>query len=320
LYLELANNQSTYVGINGAGLQIGPAGNSLTNWTYHSSANVWSTNVGISAVANVTGGNLGTGGTVSATGNVTGGNIKTNGLISATGTITGGNLATGGTASATGTITGGNLATGGTASATGTITGGNVLTAGLISATGTITGGNLSIGGTTTLTGVATAPTAANGTSNTQIATTAFVMYNGVPSGGIIMWSGAIISIPSGWYLCDGTNGTPNLQDRFIVGAGNAYFVGATGGSTDATLVSHTHTATSSVTDPGHSHISDSNGAPNGGGAGAALTYGQGNHPGHPTLSASTGISIATTVSTEGSSATNANLPPYYALAYIMKA
>jgi hypothetical protein len=54
------------------------------------------------------------------------------------------------------------------------------------------------------------------------------------PSGGIILWRGSIASIPSGWALCDGNNGTPNLKDRFVVGAGNSYAVGATGGSTSA--------------------------------------------------------------------------------------
>ena len=53
------------------------------------------------------------------------------------------------------------------------------------------------------------------------------------------MWSGATNNIPSGWALCDGNNGTPNLQDKFIVGAGSSYAVDATGGSADATLVSH---------------------------------------------------------------------------------
>lgn len=49
------------------------------------------------------------------------------------------------------------------------------------------------------------------------------------PSGGIIMWSGAVNDIPVGWALCDGSNGTPDLRDRFIVGAGGAYSVGDTG-------------------------------------------------------------------------------------------
>jgi hypothetical protein len=75
-----------------------------------------------------------------------------------------------------------------------------------------------------------------------------------LPSGMILLWSGSIGSVPAGYYLCDGSNGTPDLRDRFIVGAGNSYAVNATGGSTDAIVVSHTHTATSTVTDPGHFH------------------------------------------------------------------
>ena len=85
-----------------------------------------------------------------------------------------------------------------------------------------------------------------------------------VPIGGIIMWSGSVATIPSSWALCNGTNGTPNLQDRFLVGAGSGYAVGATGGSANATLVSHSHTATSSVNDPGHNHtwgVDDNTGA-----------------------------------------------------------
>ena len=64
------------------------------------------------------------------------------------------------------------------------------------------------------------------------IGTTAAV--SAVPSGGIIMWSGSIGSIPSGYYLCNGQNGTPNLEDSFIVGSGNTYAVGNTGGFTAA--------------------------------------------------------------------------------------
>jgi len=79
---------------------------------------------------------------------------------------------------------------------------------------------------------------------------------NSMPAGGIIMWSGATADVPAGWNLCDGTNGTPDLRNKFLVGAGSTYSVGDTGGSANATLVSHTHTA--SVTDPGHTHtISD---------------------------------------------------------------
>ena len=51
-----------------------------------------------------------------------------------------------------------------------------------------------------------------------------------VPKGGIIIWSGSVNDIPAGWVLCDGSNGTPDLRDRFVLGAGNNYTVGATGG------------------------------------------------------------------------------------------
>ena len=57
---------------------------------------------------------------------------------------------------------------------------------------------------------------------------------NVLPSGSIIMWSGAIGSIPVGYLLCDGTNGTPNLKDSFVVGAGNTYSVGSNGGFTSS--------------------------------------------------------------------------------------
>jgi len=196
-----------------------------------------------------------------------------------------------------------------------------------------------------TLGGTPAAPTAAYGTSTTQIATTAFVQA-ALPSGVIVMWSGSIVSIPSGWLLCNGSSGTPDLRDRFIVGAGSTYAVAATGGSANATLVSHTHTATSTstftgtalgththtLTDPGHTHSTQQAGLF--GGGGLTFTGGGYNVSAPPTLSATTGITIAsasagtpagtvstsTSNSTEGSSATNANLPPYYALAYIMKA
>ena len=56
-----------------------------------------------------------------------------------------------------------------------------------------------------------------------------------VPSGVILMWSGTTDNIPKGWFLCDGTNGTPNLRDRFIIGAGGKYSPGATGGAASVT-------------------------------------------------------------------------------------
>jgi hypothetical protein len=185
-------------------------------------------------------------------------------------------------------------------------------------------GGNLAVTGTTTLTGTTAAPTPSATDDSTKIATTAFVR-DIIPTGVIVMWSGTIATIPSGWLLCDGTNSTPDLRNRFIIGA-NADDGGAaktavtgsatqTGGTKDAIVVSHTHTAT--VTDPGHTHTIDS--ASNG-----QLQFGSQNIPQIPvtnstrtTNSSTTGITVSN--STEGSSGTNQNLPPYYALAFIMK-
>ena len=139
-----------------------------------------------------------------------------------------------------------------------------------------------------------------------------------IPSGGIILWSGSTGSVPSGWYLCDGTNGTPDLRNSFIVGAGNTYAVGATGGTADAIVVSHTHTATSTVTDPQHSHTINAVGFS--GSGSLQLSSGAGQPQVTSTSPASTGITVATTNATAGTSGTNQNLPPYYALAYIQKA
>ena len=51
-----------------------------------------------------------------------------------------------------------------------------------------------------------------------------------VPSGAILVWSGAVSTVPTGYLLCNGQNGTPNLQDSFVVGSGNTFSVNATGG------------------------------------------------------------------------------------------
>ena len=143
-----------------------------------------------------------------------------------------------------------------------------------------------------------------------------------VPSGGIILWSGSTGSIPATWFLCDGTNGTPDLRNSFIVGAGSTYAVNATGGTADAIVVSHNHTATSTsvVTDPGHFH--NTYGAFGGGGnPGGSLNTANPGGQNQPVTTATTGITVATTTTNTaaGVSGTNANLPPYYALAYIMK-
>ena len=144
-----------------------------------------------------------------------------------------------------------------------------------------------------------------------------------LPSGCIVIWSGAIGSVPTGYTLCDGTNGTPDLRNSFIIGAGNSYTVGQTGGSKDSIVVNHTHTATSVVTDPGHLHVQRAYPGTSTGGftgipeGGNTSLLAEDTAP--STVSATTGITVTTTNATAGVSGTNANLPPYYALAFIMK-
>jgi hypothetical protein len=350
---NVVGNISGNITVAGSNTQVLFNDNGLANassgFTFNKSTNA------LAVTANITGGNLIISGQISATANITGGNLRTGGLVSAAGNITGGNVVASANVIGNLIVSGSGqfgIANGITtlslannraetifigsgnatnvyianAASTTHVAGnlsvvGNILTGGIVSTTANITGGNLSVSGTSTLTGVATAPTAANGTSNTQVATTAFVtnaLINRVPSGVIVMWSGSIASIPTGWFLCDGGNSTPDLRDRFIVGAGVTYTPGNTGGSANAIVVSHTHTASSVVSDPGHSHgytapasaTSDAAGFDTEIAATAAAN----------TAAATTGITVATTVNSTGSSATNANLPPYYALAYIMKA
>jgi hypothetical protein len=140
-----------------------------------------------------------------------------------------------------------------------------------------------------------------------------------IPAGGIFLWSGSIGSIPAGYVLCNGANGTPDLRDRFIVGAGSSYAVNATGGSADAVVVTHTHSATSVVTDPGHVHSMGNAAVFNQGTPQAASSGGSNLGINVNTQSAVTGVTVATTNANAGVSGTGANIPPYYALCYIMK-
>ena len=197
-------------------------------------------------------------------------------------------------------------------------------------------GGNLAVTGTTTFTGIPSAPTASAGTNTTQVATTAFVLANGAPTGGLIMWGTG--TAPSGWLLCAGAAVSRStyaalfavIGTTFGAGDGSTTFnvpnytnrtpygttVGATGGSADAVVVSHTHTAT--VTDPTHSHsYTDAKigTSPVGAGTGDIFAFVTTN--GGTTVSSSTGISVAN--STAGVSGTNANLPPYLGINFIIK-
>lgn len=111
-----------------------------------------------------------------------------------------------------------------------------------------------------------------------------------IKPGMIIGWAGAINALPPGWALCNGSNGTPDLRDNMIIGAGSTYAVDETGGSASA----HTH----SITQTSHSHpiVAGSNIAS---GTGFAATT-----RADPAIVSN----VATVV-----------MPPYYALAYIMK-
>jgi len=149
----------------------------------------------------------------------------------------------------------------------------------------------------------------ADGTS--VLITSGVISIQAFYTGMIMMWSGSIATIPSGWALCNGSNGTPDLRNRFIVGAGSTYNPADTGGTSDAIVVSHSHT----ITDPGHFHYW-------GGGGNAQVGNDNGGanaNGGSSNFATSTSFTGITGTNTTGQSGTNQNLPPYYALAYIMK-
>jgi hypothetical protein len=106
----------------------------------------------------------------------------------------------------------------------------------------------------------------------------------GVPSGIIALWSGSTASIPSGWVICDGNNSTPDLRDRFIVGAGSTYAVDATGGSNTVTLAEsempgHTHTISGNTSTTGaHTHTLSGNTGNSGNHTHTGSTSNTGNH------------------------------------------
>ena len=169
----------------------------------------------------------------------------------------------------------------------------------------------------------------------------------GIPVGSIMAYGGS--SAPSGWQICNGATAStsalqtvlgqsnvPDLRDRFIVGAGSSYSSKDTGGSKDAVLVTHTHNLQDHVhgvnltTDNPGNHV-HSYTAPSfttyaftGGGGSQRCqstsspdTSGAGSHT--HTVSGNTGTPSTNTTDTLGESATNKNLPPYYALIYIIK-
>jgi microcystin-dependent protein len=133
--------------------------------------------------------------------------------------------------------------------------------------------------------------------AKTVIGSTEYFM---VPKGGIIIWSGSVNDIPAGWVLCDGTNGTPDLRDRFVLGAGRNYNVDSTGGEA-------THTLTIDEM-PRHNHdwlfgvSQDDSGT---GGSEDEFTKRSGK--------------VTNSIGYTGGSQPHNNMPPYYSLCYIMK-
>jgi len=214
---------------------------------------------------------------------------------------------------------------------------GNLTVTGNETEVGTLSASTLSVSNAATFAVGPTAPTATTGTNTTQLATTAFVNSSiaAIPtpsvSGSILMWPTS--TAPTGYLLCDGTAVSRSTYSTlftlfgttFGTGDGSTTFnlpnytnrmpygttIGSTGGSADAILVSHTHTAT--VTDPGHFHTVSAGSIVTASlNSGGSVNLGTSN-----TSTATTGITVAN--STEGVSGTNANLPPYLGINFIIK-
>ena len=169
-------------------------------------------------------------------------------------------------------------------------------------------------------------------------------LASAIPKGMIMLWWGNQASVPAGWTVCEGSNGTPDLRDRFVIGAGNKS-PDAKGGSADAVAVTHSHTASSNTTGA-HTHSLSGSTNTTGNHAhsistasakgkyqasgytetvyttkAAANTNTTGNHAHSVSGTANSAGNHAhtITVASGGVSGTNKNLPPYYALFYIMK-
>ncbi len=194
-----------------------------------------------------------------------------------------------------------------------------------------------------------------------------------LPAGVIVMWSGAVVAIPTGWNLCDGTNGTPDLRGKFILGAGGDYDPGDAGGEethtlTEAEMPSHTHGISVSGGSHGHTGSSGSAGSHSHSGTAAsagAHTHGYkdsftswdlsnkiigsgtahglqgflddkttesdgahthtiatnttGSHSHTISINSSSSHAHTATAGDAGSDTAHNNMPPYYALCYIMK-
>ena len=141
----------------------------------------------------------------------------------------------------------------------------------------------------------------------TNLTTTGSISF--LPKGTIVIWSGSSASCPNGWQICNGTNGTPNLQNTFVLGAGSAYAVGATGGEVNHTLTTNEM--------PVHNHQTIDNSF-NSSMGNNYFGNGSKNLSGGGGWSFGVGGSAYMTSNTGGGQAHN-NMPPYYALCYIMR-
>ena len=125
--------------------------------------------------------------------------------------------------------------------------------------------------------------------------------------GMIMMWSGDINNIPVGWALCDGSNNTPDLRGKFVLGAsGNVYATGATGGEEKVTLTTDEM--------PRHRHSVAIRGNADGFNRGDGFATTDRRQPGHPT-----NLELNHDTEYTGLGKAHNNMPPYYVLAYIIK-
>ena len=166
---------------------------------------------------------------------------------------------------------------------------------------GKVTAETLQATGDATLGAVSAASLTTSGKIKTETSGS-FEGYGTIPKGGVILWSGSESKIPDGWALCNGSNGTPDLRDRFVVGAGNAYSVGANGGAATVTLTvdqmpPHTHDYKFRSYDLAADWKDQRN----------FYTVSKGS------------IDQAATTEATGGGQPHENRPPYYALCYIMR-
>lgn len=149
----------------------------------------------------------------------------------------------------------------------------------------------------------------------------------GLPQGIVIIWSGTSSTIPSGWFACDGANGTPDLQNLFVVGAGSTYSLNSTGGFADAIVPTHNHTVSGPNAGGNHTHTgprysSDFSSFNFGT---TSFRRGELRDTGGQVTSTTGNASIAShshsggALNGTGVNPTNQNLPPYYSLFFIMK-